>query len=53
MKLKLNVENELEELVKNNKLNFKTKFIKLDTSEVTDFPKLCLDEIKIRITFVS
>jgi hypothetical protein len=53
MKLKLNVENELGELVKNDKLNFKTKFIKLDTSEVTDFLKLCLDEIKIRSTFVS
>jgi hypothetical protein len=50
MKLKLDIENELVELVKNDKLNLKTKFIKLDTSEVTDFPKLCLDEIKI-ITF--
>ena len=48
---KLNVDNELEEIVKNNKLHSKTKFVRLDSSQINDFPKLHLDELKTRITF--
>ena len=48
---KLNVDNELEEIVKNNKLYSKTKFVRLDSSQINDFPKLHLDELKTRITF--
>jgi hypothetical protein len=50
MKDKLKIENELEKLVKDNKLNLKTKFTKLDSRSINDFPKLKLTEIKIRIT---
>ena len=42
MKEKLKIENELEKLVKDNQLNLKTKFTKLDSSSVNDFPKLKL-----------
>jgi hypothetical protein len=40
---KLNVDNELEEIVKNNKLHSKTKFVRLNSSQINDFPKLHLD----------
>ena len=50
MKDKLKIENELEKLVKDNKLNLKTKFTKLDSSSMNDFPKLKLTEIKTGIT---
>ena len=44
-------DNELEEIVKNNKLHSKTKFLRLDSTQITDFPKLHLNELKTRITF--
>jgi hypothetical protein len=50
MKDKLKIENELEKLVKNKKLNLKTKFTKLDSRSINDFPTLKLTEIKMGIT---
>jgi hypothetical protein len=50
MKEKLKIENELEKFVKDNHLNFKSKFTKLDSSSINDFPKLNLAEIKTGIT---
>ncbi len=41
----------LDEIVKNNKLHSKTKFVRSDSSQKNDFPKLHLDELKTRITF--
>jgi len=50
MKSKLNIPNELQKIVENNKLKSKTKFIKLDSTQIIDFPKLDLNEIKTGIT---
>ena len=50
MKEKLKIENELEKLVKDNQLNLKINFTKLDSSWSNDFPKLKLTEIKAGIT---
>jgi hypothetical protein len=36
--------------VENNQLKSKAKFIKLDSTQIIDFPKLDLNEIKTRIT---
>jgi hypothetical protein len=50
MKNKLNTHNELQTIVENNQLKSKAKFIKLDSTQIIDFPKLDLNEIKTRIT---
>jgi hypothetical protein len=50
MKSKLNTHNELQKIVENNQLKSKAKFIKLDSTQIIDFPKLDLNEIKTRIT---
>ena len=49
MKDKLHVDNELQKIVQ-NELNSKTKFDKLDCSDISDFPKLEVDEIIKDIT---
>jgi hypothetical protein len=49
MKLKLNVENELKEIVTTEKLHLKSKFIALDGEDLTDFPKLDVADIKTNI----
>jgi hypothetical protein len=46
MKSKLNTHNELQKIVENNKLKSKAKFIKLDSTQIIDFQKLDLNEIK-------
>ena len=50
MKNKLNTHNELQKIVEDNQLKSKTKFIKLDSNQIIDFPKLDLNEIKTGIT---
>jgi hypothetical protein len=49
MKDKLHVDNELQKIVQ-NELNSKTKFDKLDCSDISDFLKLEVDEIIKDIT---
>jgi hypothetical protein len=50
MKMKRNVENELIKIVTAEKLHLKSKFIALDGSEISDFPKIDISDIKTSIT---
>lgn len=50
MKRLVNTENVLKSLYEEEKLKLKSKYDKLDASEVNDFPKLELDAIKTHIT---
>jgi hypothetical protein len=45
MKSKFNTHNELQKIVENNQLKSKAMFIKLDSTQIVDFPKLDLNEI--------
>ena len=53
MKNKLNTHNELQKIVEDNQFKSKTKFIKSDSSQIIDFPKLDLNEIKTGITLAE